>query len=31
MPRRQFMGDTPDLREKTVKELGKALDQLFKK
>ena len=31
MPRRRFMGDTPGLREKTVKELGKALDRLFKK
>lgn len=31
MPRRQFMGDTPNLRGKTVKELGKALDRLFKK
>lgn len=30
MPRRRFMGDTPGLREKTVKELGKALDRLFK-
>ena len=31
MPRRRFMGDTPGLREKTVKEIGKALDRLFKK